>query len=84
MLKSYNLPLMDKNQTLNPICKVSMTTSLVDREWVEIVETIRDVNSSNFAKWTWSKSWTNLVWLAFYSTHLEHQPLGLWVALPPL
>jgi hypothetical protein len=41
---------MDKNQTLNPISKVGMTTSLVDHEWVEIVGTIRDVNSSNFAK----------------------------------
>jgi hypothetical protein len=35
---------MDKDQTLNPIPKVGMTTSLVDHEWVEIVGTIRDVN----------------------------------------
>ncbi len=41
---------MDKIQTLNLKPKVSMTTLSVDHEWVEIVETTREGNSSNSTK----------------------------------
>jgi len=41
---------MDKNQTLNLKPKVGMTTSPIDRQWVEIVLTTRNANSSNFTK----------------------------------
>jgi hypothetical protein len=39
-----------KIETLNPKLKVGMTISHVNCERAEIVKTIRDVNSSNFAK----------------------------------
>ncbi len=60
-----------------------MTSSHVDHEWVEIVQTIRNANYQTLPRWSWSKSWTNLVWFALYSTHLGHQPLGLHIAPPP-
>jgi len=41
---------MDKNQTLNPKPRVNITTSPIDHEWVEIVGTTTNVNSSNSTK----------------------------------
>jgi hypothetical protein len=41
---------MDKNQPLNPKPKVSITTSPIDQEWIEIVGTTKDANSSNSTK----------------------------------
>jgi hypothetical protein len=45
-----NPKVMDESQTLNLKPKVGMTISLADREWVEIVGTIKDANSSNSTK----------------------------------
>jgi hypothetical protein len=41
---------MDKNQPLNPKPKVSITSSPIDHEWVEIVGTTKDPKSSNSTK----------------------------------
>ncbi len=45
-----NPKLMDKNQTLNLKPKIGMTTSPINHEWVEIVLTTRDANSTNSTK----------------------------------